>query len=171
MNHARFDELVKQAFRAAGTRREAVRLTVAGVASALAGRGFGDAASARKRRCKRNNNSCNLNRPGTCCSSQCCYDATSNTNGTCAPRQGTCCTERALGGYCPQQTPICCGSDRCCAAGQECCLLTGGRGACCATLLGQVCIQGAGCVPGAGDETATAGRRQPGGAPRERARR
>lgn len=148
MNHPRFDELVKHASRAAETRRGALRMTVAGVASILAGSGFRATASAKKKkkRCKRSNNTCNLNRPGTCCSAQCCYDATSDTDGTCSNREATCCTERALGGYCPREFPLCCGSDRCCAAGQVCCLLTGGRGACCDPLLGQVCVQGAGCV-------------------------
>lgn len=147
MDDGRFDALAKRLSAVPETRREALRLAACGGAGLLGALGLGDTAFARRRRrtCIRNNNECNLNRPGRCCNKQCCFDSTSGSSGTCATQGATCCSERALGGYCPREFPICCGSDRCCPPNTECCLLSGGRGTCCDPALGQVCVQGQGC--------------------------
>jgi hypothetical protein len=148
MDNRRFDAWAKRLSDIPGTRREALRFAACSVAGLLGALGVNHSALAKKN-CKKNNKECNLNRPGKCCNKQCCFDSTSNTSGTCASKEATCCSERAFGGYCPREFPICCGSDRCCEAGTECCLLTGGRGTCCDPDLGQTCIQGQGCTSGA----------------------
>ena len=161
MENRRFDALTRRFSSGTGSRREALKFAACGAATGLLGAfGFSDTAFARKN-CTRSNRECNLNRPGKCCSRQCCFYSTGDTSGTCSSKEGTCCSERSFGGYCPREFPMCCGSDRCCPPGTDCCFLTGGRGTCCDPGLGQTCIQGQGCVKdgaaSAGVESAGAG--------------
>lgn len=74
-----------------------------------------------RNRCLSNNTECNTNRPGECCTTICCSDATSTTGGICATDGGTCCNRPNRGGYCPSNAPFCCGTAACCADGKRCC--------------------------------------------------
>lgn len=85
-----------------------------------------------RNRCLSNDTECNTNRPGECCSTVCCYDATSSTGGICATDGGTCCFRPNIGGYCTANAPGCCGTAACCPPGTFCeSGAFAGTGACC----------------------------------------
>lgn len=66
-------------------------------------------------------NACNVNRPGQCCSNNCCFDSTSDSDGICPTDGGNCCGLTTTGGYCTTQFPQCCGEQACCQDNWVCC--------------------------------------------------
>ncbi len=72
-------------------------------------------------KCVGTDNSCNVNRPGQCCSNNCCFDSTSDTGGICPTEGGNCCGLTTTGGYCTTDFPQCCGEQACCQDDWVCC--------------------------------------------------
>ena len=72
-------------------------------------------------RCSRTDIECNVNRPGECCSAQCCFDVTSSIGGICPTDGANCCGLTNTGGYCTTTAPVCCGENACCRTGEVCC--------------------------------------------------
>ncbi len=121
-------------------------------------------------KCLGTDGACNVNRPGQCCSNNCCFDDSSVTDGTCPTEGGNCCGLTTTGGYCTSDFPVCCGEEACCQDDWVCCSnFRLPNGYCCPP--GNVCDfnEPNGCLPDGGAARSTPiGTSQPRGRARNR---